>query len=234
MVLPLNLAVTAAEISAIGTFPGNIAWMACHFSPYTEGITNVPSSLPAGSMLILNDRFPCQGHSPDLVAGQLAEAAERLGCESVLLDFQRPCDAESMAVVRAVLDKLPCPAAVSDGFAAGTDGPVFLPPAPLHIPLSEHIAPWQGREIWLEAALCREEVSITQEGAVFTPRFPPDIPEGGFFDNALCCHYRTAVSENEIRFTLFDTRESLQRKLDLAQSLGVKRAVGLFQELGTK
>ena len=42
------------------------------------------------------------------------------------------------------------------------------------------------------------------------------------------------VSAEEIRFTLFDTRDSLQQKLEKAHSLGVTRAVGLYQELGQK
>ena len=40
MVLPLYLALTAAEISRISSPPALCAYMACHFSPYTEGISN--------------------------------------------------------------------------------------------------------------------------------------------------------------------------------------------------
>ena len=68
MVLPMNLAMTAAEMSSAAPLPEKIAWMACHFSAYSLGITNIPASLPKGAMLILNDRFPCQGHSPGLTA----------------------------------------------------------------------------------------------------------------------------------------------------------------------
>ena len=231
MVLPLNLAMTAAEMSSADVFPEKIAWMACHFSPYSLGITNIPAELPRGAMLILNDRFPCQGHSPGLAAQQMAEAVDRLECESVLLDFQRPPEPEAEAVVQAVVDSLPCPTAVTGQYAGKLTCPVFLSPGPLHKAPADWLSPWQGREIWLEAALCQEVVSITEKGAAFSTQFPPDGLDGGFFDETLCCNYRTEMLENEIRFTLFDTRESLEKKLEKAHRLGVTRAVGLYQEL---
>ena len=232
MVLPLNLAMTAAELSAARPLPGKIAWMACHFSPWSQGLANIPLSLPEGSLLILNDRMPCQGHSPGLAAEQLARAAEGLNCEGVLLDFQRPADEESLAVVRAVLEALPCPAAVTEFYAKDLDCPLFLSPAPLHMALEEYLFPWQGREIWLEAALGQETAAVTPEGTSFQARFPPEGLTGGFYDEALCCRYLTETDADCLRFTLFDTLESLEEKLKKAHSLGVTRAVGLYQELG--
>lgn len=233
MVLPLYLALTAAEISAVSFPLSHCAYMACHFSPYTEGITNIPHVLPPGSMLILNDRFPCQGHSADLVAGQLADAAVRLGCESILLDFQRPPEPESVAIVTAILSAAPCRTAVTEAFSQGRDCPVFLSPAPLHLPLADDLLPWKGREIWLEAALCQSEIQITPNGITQNAVFPTEKLSGGFYDDTLCCCYRTQILDDTIRFTLYDTPETLEQKLELAASLGVTRAVGLWQELGT-
>jgi len=233
MVLPLYLALTAAEISYASPLPNLCAYMACHFSPYTEGLSNIPDALPFGSVLILNDRIPCDHHSADLVAEQLAAAVERLGCESVLLDFQRPPDAESCAMVRVILQALPCPVAVTESFAQDFSCAVFLSPAPLHVPLACHLAPWKDREIWLEGALCQERITITKSGTSFEPIFPTQQLEGGFYDAKLHCNYHTVVSGDSITFTLFDTCESLKTKLELARSLGVARAVGLYQELGT-
>lgn len=232
MGLPLNLAMTPAEISTCNTLPDHIAWMACHFSPYGQGLSNIPDSLPDGAMLILNDRLACDGHSPSLVSEQLSNAVSHLGCESVLLDFQRPRSPESEAMVREVLSALPCPAAVTEFYAAGLSCPVFLSPPPLHIPMEDYLTPWQGREIWLEAAICQETITITQKGAAYSAQFPPDRLEGGFLEDSLCCRCWTRVLEDEISFTLFDTLETLEKKLDLAQSLGAARAVGLWQELG--
>ena len=132
-----------------------------------------------------------------------------------------------------IIHSLPCPVAVTEGFAAGHPCPVFLSPAPLHIPLSEYLLPWQGREIWLEAALEQEEITVTETGTNFAGQFPPEGLDGGFYDEELRCHYRVKTEPNRIIFTLFDTLDSLENKLSLAQSLGVKQSVGLWQELGT-
>lgn len=232
MVLPLYLALTAAEMSAFSSVTFPCAYMACQFSPYTEGLTNIPKALPEGAILILDDRMPCCGHSPGLVAQQLRDAVEWLNCESVLLDFQRPPDPESESMVQTIIETLNCPVAVTEGFAKNIPCPVFLSPAPLHLPLSEHLNPWQGREIWLEAALCQEKIIVTRDGTEFTPQFPPDGLSGGFYEEDLCCRYCTKADDEHITFTLFDTPESLQNKLAHADSLGVSRAVGLYQELG--
>lgn len=234
MPLPLNLAMTPSEIDATGILPPHIAWMACHFCAFTEGISGIPETLPEGSMLILNDRESCAGHSPDLVAAQLLETVERFCCESVLLDFQRPWDPESDAMVKAIFQALPCPAAVTEHFAADLSCPIFLAPCPPHQPLRAYLQPWCGREIWLEAALCQEKIAVTKDGAVFTPIFPTQQLCGGFYDETLLCQYRTAVSSDRITFTLFDTHETLKAKLEQAHTLGVSRAVGLYQELGSR
>ena len=131
MALPLNLAMTTPEIEAADTLPEHIAWLSCHFSPFTEGITDAPESLPQGSMLILDDRQRCAAHSPDLVAKQLLDAAELLHCESILLDFQRPFEPESAAMATAITSALPCPVAVTEAFAKNLICPVFLAPCPL-------------------------------------------------------------------------------------------------------
>lgn len=231
MGLPLNLAMTASEISACGSLPERIAWMACHFSPYGQGLSNIPDSLPGSAMLILNDRMACCGHSPGLVSEQLAQAVADLGCESVLLDFQRPPEPESEVMVREILSALPCPAAVTAGYAATLSCSVFLPPPMLHIPLQDYLKPWQSREIWLEAALGQERITVRAEGVEYSAQFPPEYLEDGFPEEDLCCRYRTEINQDNISFTLFDTRQTLEAKLALAQSLGVKRAVGLYQEL---
>ena len=184
-------------------------------------------------MMILNDRMSCQGHSPDLVAGQLHEAVTRLGCECVLLDFQRPPQADSQAIVNKIIQTLPCPVAVTERFAADLDCPVFLSPAPLHLPLERHLEPWHDREIWLEAALCQEEITVTPRGTTVAVQFPPDRLTSGFYEETLRCRYRTKIDSERITFTLFDTQEDLEKKMELAQALGVARAVGLWQELKT-
>lgn len=231
MVLPLFLAMNASEITA-SPIPEHCAWMACHFSAWGEGISNFPASLPAGSILILNDRIPCRGHSADLVASQISEAVSRFECESVLLDFQRPDNPETELVVQSILSAATYPVCITEYYGRNLSCPILLGPCPLHIPIEEYLVPWKDREIWLEASLCQQTITVTGNGSDFACCIPSDGHEDGFYEEMLCCHYFTEMEHDQIRFTLFDSPDSLKKKLDKAQAQGVSRAVGLWQELG--
>lgn len=229
MAIPLYLAMTAAEFSGCEKMPEKIAWMACHFSSYGTSLSNLPRTLPEGSLLILNDRTPVHGHDKLGIADDLARAVDALGCCGLLLDFQRPESEETAAIVKALL-ALPYPVCVSECYAKELDCPVFLPPVPPHVPIKEYLAPWSGREIWLEAALEGEELTLTESGCrISVPGEPIDSPEHR--DAALFCHYRIAVEERCARFSLYRSRDDLTALLDAAQALGVTRTVGLWQEL---
>jgi len=231
MALPLYLALTAAEFQNCSSLPEKIAWMACHYSPYGLGLSNMPDTLPAGSMLILNDRTPPCGHDPELVTGQLGELVEKFQCSSVLLDFQRPDFQENEAVAKAAVSVLPCPVGVSELYAKELDCPVFLPPVPLTVPINEYLSPWQGREIWLEAALNGETVTVTETDSITTPMFCIDPSGNPLADSNLHCHYQIHTFDDHIDFTLWRTREDLHTLLQEAEKHNVTNTVGLFQEL---
>lgn len=232
MAIKRYLAMTAAEIQSSDPLPPNIAWMACHFSPYTTGLSNRPRELPPNSLLILNDVTPIHGHDPDLVASQLLELVEGLGCMGVLLDFQRAGYPDTVDLARALIDTLPCPVAVSELYAEELGCPIFLPPGPLHQSLAEYLGPWQGREVWLEMALDSEIITLTESGAAISPLAADSSLEGGHREEALHCHYRIELEENTARFTLWRTREDLEGLMEEAEALGIKTAVGLYQEIG--
>lgn len=229
MGIPLFLAMTATEFMATAEKPDKIAWMACHFSPYGTGLTNLPRSLPEGSMLILNDRTPIAGHDPELVCQSLLDTVRQFKCCGILLDLQRPNCREALAIIEKVLT-LPIPVGVSDLYAARFDCPVFLGPSPLHKLLCDHLAPWKGREIWLEAAMNGCTITVTKNGSAFSPvtEESSDLP---FRDDALHCHYRIETADSYIRFSLHRTKDDLETLLEEAESLGIARAVGLYQEL---
>ena len=205
MVLPLYLAMSAVEMRPI---------------PRPAFLVLEDSQIPpAGVLPVITDAFPLDRQT-------LLRLCQ--GREAVLLDFERPPTEE----VREMIRHLPCPAAAPPGYS--DKGPVFLPPAPLHMPMEEYLSPWKGREIWLEAALQRQVVTVTEEGcAVFPPCTNTDF-KGGFHSQKLQCRFLQNFSENRAVFTLFDTPDTLRIKLDRAGELGVTRAIGLFQELGEK
>ena len=231
MLLPLNLAMTQSEIADAASFPEQIAWMACHFSPSEQGLINLPAALPEGAILILDDSIPCRGHSVDIVLETLTGLTSNFHCHGVLLDFQMPENEESAVLTAALVDTLPCPVAVPPEYAKELTCPVFLPPAPLHMPMEKYLSQWAGREVWLEAALCQERIIVERNGTRFSDDFI-ELPGKSFDCQKLCCRYTIKVREDHIVFTLFDTIETLEKKLALASSLGVTQAVGLYQELG--
>lgn len=231
MATDMFLAMTGAEIGGSSCLPPKIGWMACHFSPYAVGLSNRPKSLPPGSLLILNDITPIHGHDGEVIAAQLRECVEKLKCSAVLLDFQRPDYEESARLAAHLVSALPCPVIISEPYAANLDSPVFLPPVPHHVSLGDWLSPWKGREIWLEAALDGEVITLTESGADIAPLPPGDGFEGGHREETLHCHYHIAVSGTEAQFTLRRTKEDLDALLEEAESLGVSSAVGLYQEL---
>ena len=191
----------------------------------------MPNSLPAGSMLIFNDRTPPRGHDHQLITAQLSELVDTLQCSSVLLDFQRPDFAENEAVAKAAMDTIPCPVGVSELYAKELDCPVFLPPVPLTMPIDEYLSPWKNREIWLEAAMIGQIITVTDQGTALDP-VPLCAPtENAHFDKDLCCHYTVKLKEDRIIFTLQRTFEAMELLLQNAESHGVRLAVGLYQEL---
>ena len=230
MAIRQYLAMTAAEFRENREFPENIGWMSCLFSPYGAGLSNLPRTLPEGSLLILSDYTPLQGHDPELITEQLRRCVDAFGCRGLLLDLQREYDTGLAYLCRQLAAALPCPVAATPAYARELDCGVFLPPAAPSVPLAEQLAPWQGREIWLELALDGEIITLTEAGAEVTPlpRFAP--PEDGFGEPALHCHYRIETTRDKALFTLWRTREDVAALLEEAEVLGVTTAVGLYQE----
>ncbi len=224
------LAITAAELRHAETLPGKTAWMGCHFSPYGLALSNLPRELPEGSLLILDDITPIRGHDPVLIGEQLAERLHALDCSGVLLDLQRPGFPESAALAKYLSEVLPCPVAISELYAPGNDAAVFLPPVPCHLPLDEYLAPWQGREVWLEESLEGQGLTLTEDGCRISSLPRIEAPPEGFFDEKLRCHYTVQARGTEAAFTLWRTRADLSSLLKEAEILGVTHSIGLYQE----
>ena len=230
MAIVLHLAMTAAEFHTSSPLPCPSAWMACHFSPYSTGLSNLPSQLPKGSLLILNDRTPVFGHSPERIAQQLADTAEALECSGILLDFQRSNESQTQTIASAVA-ALPFPVAVTPPYAERLDCAVFLPPPPMTMPLETHLAPWQGREIWLEAALEDQCIRVDQSGS-HTVSWDGDELPCPHVDEKLHCLYRMEVQEDHIDFFLRRDKIQLQSLLEEGEKMGIRRVGGLYQQLG--
>lgn len=224
------LAMTAAEMDSATRLPEKVAWMACHFSPYSSGLCNLPGALPEGSLLILNDRTPMGGHDIDRVHRELQSILLQFHCAGLLIDFQNPPEVETQSLVTFLSGNLPCPVAVPPAYAVG-DAALFLPPVPTDVPLETYLKKWEGRTIWLESALEGQTISLTPEGAsCASNRHPCSAPAHA--DQTLHCHYRIQQQQNAIRFYTWRTGEDLAALMGEAKEWGVELTVGLFQELG--
>lgn len=223
------LALTAEEISTAEVLPQWLSYMACHFSPYGTGLTGKPKALPENAMLILNDRIPYCAHDKTWIAEQLEQWANALHCGCILLDFQRQDTPKDLG--RFLIEALPFPTAVSADFSDNTACPVFLPPAPLNMTLSEYLHPWTGREIWLETTPEILQITVDSNGSNKVLLLPDESVPWSFEDKALCCHYRTEVFPDHARFTLQRTAEDMTHFLKEAESLGVAKAVSLYQQM---
>ncbi len=231
MAIPCYLAMTGAEFHAASTLPENLAWMACHFSSYSTGISNLPTDLPAGSMVILNDRIPFQGHDPQRILVQMQQIVEDFCPTAILLDFQRPQIPTVAAIAKLLAETLPCPVGVTEPYAENLSCPVFLE-APIHRPLTENLSPWEGREIWLDMVPMGGTITVKADSSDFQPGFPAfDEEYPVFADEALCCRYQTQIGENYIRFLLRRDRQEMSLLIDAGEKLGVTRAIGLYQQL---
>lgn len=229
MALPLYLAFTREEMAAETENYPFFAFLGCSFSPGGTGLAGAPDDLPPGAMLILDDSTPFSGQDPERVRKELSSLMEKHRCGSLLLDFQRPGCQELKSLARAIVLDSSWPVAVSAAYAEGLPCPVFLDPAPPDKPLQAHLTPWQGREIWLDAARNTLELTLTAQGCTASPLL--EFPNTGLQDAKLHCHYHIDLKDFA-RFRLWRTKEDLEDLLQEVESLGVTRAVGLLQELG--
>lgn len=229
MGITCNLAMSAGEFFRQDALAQAVGWMACHFSSYGSGLSNLPTSLPEGALLILDDSTPIDAHDPDRICRQLLQTVQSQKCSAVLLDFERAPTPRAEAVVHEILRTLPCPVGVSSAYAALRECAVFVPPVPPDVAIDEHLAPWRGRDIWMEIGANALMLTVTRNGCLREAGTPPLCGEM-LFDERLCCHYTIRTNHDSLRFFLTRTASDLAKLLARSEVLGVTRAVGLYQE----
>ena len=229
MAIPFYLAMTPHQFQNTPRLPRPAAWMGCRFSGGHPGLSDLPEALPPGSLLMLNDSRPMDGHDHGLILEQLSHTAEAFLCDGIVLDFQRPWNGQTAALVRFLSSRLPSPMAVSEIYAKDTDQTIFLSPTPPDVSLAGHLAPWKGRDIWLDLAPAHRTVILTESGAQYGPWDEDGHSQGYFRDNLLHTHYRIETGDC-LRFPMFRTTDDLLAMLAEAEGHRVTKAVGLYQE----
>lgn len=237
MSIPLYLAMTAAEFSNCARLPAFPAWMAVHFSPSGPGLSNCPASLPPGSLLILDDQLPWNGHREAEIFPRIAELLERNRACGLLLDFERAPMGQTLSLAEGLARRC-----MDGGWLVGmppaylgqSEAAVFLPPPPCYEAHPEVLRQWEGRPVWLEASPTAFTGAVTRAGVRLAPMDGPVPADGSFFSPALRCRYAAAPEPDGIRLTLFDTPETILEKLAGWQAQGVSLAVGGWRDFRPK
>ena len=73
-------------------------------------------------------------------------------------------------------------------------------------------------------------LELTETGCVPLPYPWVPVPENAFTDEALHCRYRAEILEDRVRFRLWRDRQQLENLIKEAESLGVSKVIGLYQE----
>ena len=228
---PLYLAMTAAEFFAGTPLPAHPGWMACHFSPYGQGISNAPQRFCEGGMLILNDRIPVADHNPDQIAGELKALTEQLRIQRLLLDLQRPGITHTNRIIESILKAVSCPVGVSHHYAVA-GYPVFVPLVGIDQPAESYLRKWQGYEIWQEVTTDHLCLEIDANGCRESQW--NGHPTAEHWDELLQCHYKIHTTADHIEFLLYRTQSDVARYLSSLSTLGVTCGVGLYQEFHKK
>ena len=208
MPIPVFLAMTTEEMRSAAQFPEHLALMDFHNGK-------------EDSILILTDRKPWSLQEiRTLVKDHM----------KILLDFQRPDDDNNHKIITE-LECLGLPYCTTGIYAEEHNCAVFLPPLPLTSTLAEHIMPWSGRELWLELALDGQRITLTTDSSkeIYIPH--AQHHQKSHRDSKLHCHYRIHTTETAAEFTLWRCKEDIIALLEEAESLGIRLAVGLWQEL---
>lgn len=229
MIFPIYLAMTAQEFRHCGCPPPYMAWMACHFSSYGKGLSNIPEQLPENALLIINDRTPPHSHDPEVIVTQLLTAVDTLRPCGVLLDFESTPAEQALPMAQALQAGLPCPVGLPAGYDGQWEGPIFLPPIPPYQPVEEALSAYRGKNLWLELEWGVTTLTLHSEGCqIGSGEGMPDLPV--FADENLHCHYTHKTEQAQCVFSLQRTREDTVQMLSQAQELGVSLAVGLYQQ----
>lgn len=230
MSIPLYLAMTAADFFRCAEIPPHIAWMSLHFSPSGLGLSNLPAVLPPGSMVILDDQIPWNGHSSEQVCRELRGLLNTRKIHSLLLDFERPPRPETLSLAQRILSlckEIGCSVGLPRSYRTTGEGALFLPPLPCDFPPDKLSS--EADEVWLEVAPTGLTADILPNQVLLEESAP--IPLSGvpvFTDPTLHCCYSSIPTSQGVRIRLFDTKETIQRKAPIWEKRGVTRLIGIY------
>lgn len=224
-------AMTAAEWLTAPKLPEMPAWMACHFSPYGTGLSNLPKMLPADALIMVSDRISPAGHDAALMVSQLADLTAAFKPAAIVLDLEAPENDFCRELARQCCKLKNVEVAVASRYAQDLPCSVFLSAAQLWTKPEDWLQPWEGRTIWAESVLQRGLVTVTDEGAAYK-ELPWEEPEEGLaVDEELQVAYRIRETKDAVEVMLWRGRKELDTWMQMLKGLGISRFLGLYQQL---
>ena len=209
------------------------AWMSCHFSPWSDDLTNFPQALPPGSMLIIDDSTSPSHHDPIQIIKQLEAYCSRVKPECILLDFQRPQNAKTQEIAASLVSALAVPVGVSEAYGQGLSCPVLLNcPAP-GTSLESAAADFPNRELWLELVPESRKVILTESGCQIIPETFDLLKEPFHYDTETASNYHWYLESQQAVFHIQRDHACLKNLIKQADALGFTRTIGLYQQLGS-
>ena len=242
--MPLYLAVTPSELSACRSLRVPLVHMA--YALGREGLLR--SALPRGvqgGLMGLSDR--CEGslRSSALLCRQIEQECRMHHFSGVLADFD---GSESEDDRLHLLTQL-CPILrqsgkrlyVPEGFPV-PEATVLICSAlsggTLRERLSDVCARYGANALSLDCQRLAMDFLLPCRSGEGTPLSPQQLDElrsrygaAVFFSDALCANYFSYPSEGSMHFVLFDTVETLRRKVELGRERGIQTAFFAYPEV---
>ena len=219
------IAMTEAEIYSAPKLPQHTAWMACHFSPYGTGLTNLPRRLPENAMVILNDRIPPSGH--DMV--EIADTLNSINCNCYLLDFQIPKKKETEILVQYLSSQLRKPAAVSEYYSHCTNGPILAGLSP-HRKVSDIIHDHSDREIWLELTTDIQMLSVYSDHTESISMNTGKQWKKYIAWDGICSRYHIELFDDHVDYYFSRTIPQIKQHLSQIDQTKITKAIALYQQ----
>ncbi len=197
--------------------PGRFA--ACGWHCLPDGTLFSPPDPGKARALVFDDRTPIPAQHSTLTAS-LLHAAERLGAEVIILDFERPESTCACEFARMLAEGFPT--AAPDRFCSGACTPIFC-----YNPEKQTFARFLlASRGWIELRPIDQTLRYDSAG--------PGMSRQGqaYFSKQLECMYQASAGEDGLVLRLFDTPETFQARLGRLQGR-FSAAVGLCEELRT-
>lgn len=237
MSIPIYLAAFPDETNGISGYPA--ARLGCRLSQDTPALLAPDPPDDPASLMVLRDEAPPPYTPTPALAQMLATYAQNYHA-GLVCDWRKPA-VPFYASLAALLGEscagLGLPLWLTESYAGDAPDAMVMVASDVtegvfSQRLAEAVSRWPGRCV-LSLLPLRVRCVLPHPGETLEmealPELPTDAP--AFFSEDLCCKYIGRSSGDGVAFTLFDTRETIGRKVQAAEDAGFQAIVGPLPEL---